>query len=419
MQTDRPTGPLARALQPFVAFTRWQAAGGVLLLAAAAAAVAWANSPLADGYFGLWGRELTLGLGDASLTKPLLLWVNDGLMAVFFLLVGLEIKRELMGGELSSPRRAALAFAAALGGMVVPALLYAAFNAGGPGERGWGIPMATDIAFALGVLALLGSRAPLALKVFLTAVAIVDDLGAVLVIALFYTSQVSLAALAAAAGALAVLWAMNRAGIRRLPPYALVGFVLWVAVLKSGVHATVAGVLLAMAIPVAARAGEAKSPLARLEHALHPWVAFAILPVFALANAGVALGAGASAALASGVTAGVVLGLVVGKQVGVLAFAWLAVRLGIAELPRGIGWGHIHAAACLCGIGFTMSLFIGGLAFGDPALLDQAKVGILAASLLSGVLGAALLALRAAPAPALAPARVPLARARVPARETA
>ena len=419
----------ARLLRPFQTFFRLEASGGLLLLLCALVALVWANTPLADVYFGLWQTIVTVGAGGFVISKPLLLWINDGLMAIFFLVVGLEIKREVMTGELASLRQAALPLAAAVGGMVVPALLYAALNAGTPGARGWGIPMATDIAFALGVLALLGRRAPLALKVFLTAIAIVDDLGAVLVIAFFYTASISWTSLGVGALFLGLLFVANRLGVRRPMVYVVLGIGLWLAFLKSGVHATIAGVLLALMIPARreldapafaekvrallnvfardVRPGHreptsdqraaihslevacerVETPLARMEHTLHPWVAFAIVPLFALANAGVALGGDLGAALADSVTLGIVLGLVVGKVIGVTAFAWMAIKAGWAALPEGIVWRHIVGVACLCGIGFTMSLFIGGLAFGEGEMLDRAKTGILLASLISGLAG--------------------------------
>ena len=424
-----PPPPATSLLRPFQAFFRLEASGGLLLLFCAAVALVWANTPLADVYFGLWQTIVTVGAGGFVISKPLLLWINDGLMAIFFLVVGLEIKREVMTGELASLRKAALPLAAAVGGMVLPALLYAAINAGTPGLRGWGIPMATDIAFALGVLALLGRRAPLALKIFLTAVAIVDDLGAVLVIAFFYTASISWTSLGVGAVFLAFLVLANWLGARRPIIYVVLGLGLWVAFLKSGVHATIAGVLLALAIP-ARRALDApafaqkvrdllnvfgrdvrpghreptsdqraaihslevacervETPLARMEHALHPWVAFAIVPLFALANAGVALGGNLAEALTDTVTLGIVLGLTVGKAIGVTGFAWMAIKAGWAALPQGITWRHIIGVACLCGIGFTMSLFIGSLAFGEGDLLNRAKTGILLASLISGIAG--------------------------------
>jgi NhaA family Na+:H+ antiporter len=424
-----------RLLGPFAEFFRTEAAGGVVLIGCAAAALVWANSTLAPFYAVLWATPVAVAVGPLAFTEPLLFWVNDGLMAVFFLLVGLEIKREVLTGELASPRKAALPLAAAVGGMVVPAVLYAALNAGGPGAPGWAIPMATDIAFSLGVLALLGSRAPLALRVFLTALAIADDLGAVVVIALFYGHGAHVGALAAAASVFAGLLAMNRAGVRAVWPYLIGGVVLWSAVLLSGVHATVAGVLLALAVPsrrrtdavgflrearhYLARYGEGfappradptseqldavhaleaacegvQTPLRRLEHALHRPVAFGILPLFALANAGVPVGGDLGALLGSPVALGVVLGLVVGKPVGVFALAWLAVRVGLADRPDGVSWRHLLGVAALCGIGFTMSIFVATLAFpGDPVLLDAAKLGVLLGSFLSGVVGWALLA---------------------------
>ncbi|HEX2035187.1 MAG TPA: Na+/H+ antiporter NhaA [Chloroflexota bacterium] len=423
-------------MRPFRKFAHQEASGGVLLLLCTVLALVWANSPWADGYAALWHTPVTVGVGGFELSEDLLHWINDGLMAVFFFVVGLEIKRELLVGELASPRRAALPIAAAVGGMLVPAALYALLNAGTEGARGWGVPMATDIAFALGVLALLGSRVPVALKVFVTALAVVDDIGAVLVIALFYTPSLVWPALMWAAACLAGLVALNRLGVRRPLPYGLLGVALWLATFQSGIHATVAGVLLAITIPARSRidAGsfaargqalldvfrgaspaaspgapavavvgeeqlaavgaleeaceQVQTPLQRLEHSLHPWVAFGIMPVFALANAGVALGAQAGGeALTHHVTLGVLLGLVLGKQLGVTLFTWLAVRTGLAALPSGVTWRHIYGGGWLAGIGFTMSLFITGLAFDDPATAARAKVGILVASLIAGVGG--------------------------------
>jgi NhaA family Na+:H+ antiporter len=384
-----PPRPADWIVAPFRAFVNIQASGGLLLFACALVAVVWANSGFSDSYQALFGTYVTVGFGEWALSKPLLLWINDGLMAVFFFVVGLEIKRELLDGELASPRRAALPMLAAAGGMLVPAGLYVALNAGGPGEPGWGIPMATDIAFALAVLIALGPRVPVALRIFLTAIAIADDLGAVLVIALFYTSEVSVQALMVGGGALAALAVLNWAGFRSFVLYGALGAVLWLAVLMSGVHATVAGVLLAMTIP--ARTPDVDpSPLERAEHGLHGWVAYAILPVFALANAGVALGGGTGGA-SSAVAPGIVLGLVLGKPVGIVLFSWIAVRIRAADLPAGVSWTQVTGVGALCGIGFTMSLFIAGLAFPDPALLRDAKLGILGASLVAGVGGAGLL----------------------------
>ena len=401
MTETRTGAPLVLA-RAFLWFFRLEAAGGILLLAAAAAALVWANSPAGPGYVALWSRYVTIGVGELAISKPLLLWINDGLMAVFFLFVGLEIKREVLVGELASPAQAALPIAAAIGGMLVPAAFYVYFNPSSPGIDGWAVPMATDIAFALGILALLGSRAPASLKIFLTALAIVDDLGAVLVIALFYTGGLSATALLVAATVYVALFAINRAGIRALTPYVVLGLLLWIAVLKSGVHATIAGVLLAFVIPARNRAGTTgeetltladDAPLLRMEHALAPWVAFAIMPIFALANAGVVFAGGIGELLGQSITRGVLVGLVAGKQVGVLLFAWGAVRIGWAVLPSDLRWSHIHGAGWLAGIGFTMSLFIAGMAYPAVADLEAAKVGILLASTCAAVIGIVVLLL--------------------------
>lgn len=370
-----------------------QSAGGILLMLAAAAAILTANSPLAAGYFAM----LALPLGPLSLGH----WINDALMAVFFLMVGLEIKREMLDGQLSTWSRRILPGVAALGGMAGPALVYLWFTKDDPqAMRGWAIPSATDIAFALGVLSLLGPRVPVSLKVFLAALAIIDDLGAVVIIALFYTGGVSLPDLAGAALVLAGLWLMNRRGVAHLGAWAAAGAVLWLLVLRSGVHPTLAGVLLALFIPLTRTPGRpeaapAVSPLHRLEQALHLPVAFVIVPLFGFANAGVSLGGVNPASLAQPVTLGVALGLLLGKVAGILTAVLLLVRAGWAELPAGAGWRQILGVSCLCGIGFTMSLFIGTLAFGDPAQLAQVKIGILAGSLVAGSLGA--LILRQAP----------------------
>ena len=425
---------IERVLHPFQQFFATASAGGLVLLACTAVALVLANSPWADAYHHLWEAPLTVGVPGFGLTLSVHHWVNDGLMAVFFFLVGLEIKREVLVGELASLRSAALPVAAAVGGMVVPALLYVALNRGGPGAAGWGVPMATDIAFALGILALLGDRVPSGLRVFLAALAIADDLGAVLVIALFYTSTIDWAALGGAAVVLVALLGLNRAGARRPLTYALLGVVLWLFVLASGVHATIAGVLLALTIPARTRIDEqefldraeasladfraadepgttvltnhghqaalqamesatdaAQAPLQRMEHALHGVVAFLVMPIFALANAGVPLGGGAGAALRSPVALGIALGLVVGKPVGILLASWAAVRAGAADLPAGVAWRHVHGAGWLAGIGFTMSLFVAGLAFADPAVLDTAKLGVLGASVVAGLVGFMLL----------------------------
>jgi NhaA family Na+:H+ antiporter len=318
--------------------------------------------------------------------------INDALMAVFFLLVGLEIKREFLVGQLSTWPRRALPGLAALGGMVVPGLIYVAFNVHSPETlRGWAIPAATDIAFALGVLSLLGPRVPISLKVFLTALAILDDLGAVIIIALFYTAKLNMLALLGALGVLAALVALNRFGHRKLPAYLLLGGLLWAFVLQSGVHATLAGVVLALTIPLNAASetvDHGEAPLERLEHALHPWVAFMIIPVFGFANAGVSLAGVGPSALLAPVPLGIMLGLFVGKQIGIFGFAWIAIRAGLAELPARATWLQLYGISLLCGIGFTMSLFIGLLAFpGSQSLQDQTKIGVLAGSLLAGTLG--------------------------------
>lgn len=381
-----PTGPMGGLRELFGK----PAAPGVALMAAAAVAFTWANTPWSSAYFQLLETPVAVAVGDAGLHKPLLLWINDGLMALFFLMVGLEVKREIAQGELSSLRKAALPVAAALGGMVVPALLYAALNLGGPGQAGWAIPMATDIAFALGVLALLGDRVPTSLKIFLAALAVADDIGAVTVIALFYTSKLSLTVLAIAVGLGALLLVLNRLRVQNLGLYLLVGAALWVAVLKSGVHATIAGVILAMAVPLRGEEDDDHSPLVHLEHTLHPWVSWLVLPVFALANAGVTV-VGTELQLLHPVALGTVAGLLVGKSLGIPAFSWLAVRFDLGVLPQGASWRHVVGVGLLGGIGFTMSIFVAGLAFVDPTLLDTAKLGILGSSLTAGALGAALL----------------------------
>ncbi len=369
---------------------RNEAAGGVLLMATALIAMLVANSPWQDAYARLIDWPLAIGIAPLAIEKPLLLWINDGLMAVFFLLVGLELKREIIEGELRSPARIAMPAFGAAGGMIAPALIYLAINHDDPAAvNGWAIPVATDIAFALGVLMLLGGRAPTALKVFLVSLAIFDDLGAIVIIALFYAGALSLIALAIAAACAVALQMMNRRGVTQLWPYLLIGLAMWVAVLKSGVHATLAGVLLALFVPLRAPG----RPLARLEHRLHAPVAFVILPVFAFANAGVPLGDDGLAALLHPVPLGVMLGLLLGKPIGVFGACWLAAKAGFARLPQGIGWAHVFGVALLCGIGFTMSLFIGSLAFeesagagGAPLLFDE-RLGILAGSLLSAILG--------------------------------
>jgi Na+:H+ antiporter, NhaA family len=375
-----------RILEPFQRFAGSEAASGVVLLAATACALVWANSPWQPAYVSLLHHPLPISAGHVRLDLTVRLWINDCLMALFFLLVGLEIKREMLCGELASLRKSALPIAAALGGMVVPALLYVAMNLGGIGARGWGIPMATDIAFALGIAALLGPRVPVSLKVFLAAVAIVDDIGAVLVIAIFYTASIAWVSLSVAAALVIALALLNRAGVRHATPYLLLGAALWVAVLSSGIHATIAGVLLALTIPANARDSDG-SLLEKLEHALDAPIAFFVVPLFALANAGVRIGGAASSVLSLHVLAGVVVGLVLGKPLGISLAAWLAVRMRIATLPDSVSWRMLRGVSWLGGIGFTMSLFVGALAFGDEALLDSAKTGVLLASCIAAFMG--------------------------------
>jgi NhaA family Na+:H+ antiporter len=426
--------PIERLVRPFQAFAARESSGGILLLLATVVALVWANSPWAKSYFSLWHTTVTLGFGENTIVHDLHFWVNDALMALFFFVVGLEIKREFLVGELASPRQAALPIVAALGGVLVPAAIYSLLNAGGTGAQGWGIPMATDIAFVIGVMALLGSRVPTSLKVFLTALAIVDDIAAVLVIALFYTGEISSGALGIATLCLTGLAVANRLGVRHPLPYALLGVLLWGAVWQSGVHATIAGVLLAMTIPARtelnpneflkrARAvldhfectaerektvmndeeqqaaiealedscEQVQPPLHRLEHALHPWVTFFVMPVFALANAGLVFDERILASVTQPIPLGVVLGLLLGKPIGITLASWFAVRLRLGALPAETTWLQIHGAGWLGGIGFTMSIFVAGLAFEEEALLNMAKLGIFTASLLAGIVGSVLL----------------------------
>ncbi len=373
-----------------------EAAGGVLLMLTAAAALLLSNSPLAWLYDAFLSTPVAVQIGALEINKPLLLWINDGLMAVFFFLVGLEIKRELLEGELSTWNRASLPGLAAIGGMLVPALIYVVFNYSDPEAlQGWAIPAATDIAFALGVLALLGSRVPVTLKVFLLALAIIDDLGAIVIIAVFYTADLSLISLAIAGVSSAILIGMNLYGVRRVAPYVLVGVVMWVCVLKSGVHATLAGVVIALTIPL--RVPEGRSPLHQLEHDLHPWVAFFIMPVFAFANAGVSLTGLSLNDLLAPIPLGIALGLFLGKQLGVFGFAWLGIRSGICRLPDGTSWLQIYGVSLLAGIGFTMSLFIGTLAFADPQHAAAVRLGVLSGSILSAIVGYTVLRISARP----------------------
>lgn len=419
-------------------FTRIAALGGILLLLCTIAALIMANSAFAETYHRILDIELTvLDFGESAslhLTESLLHWVNDGLMVIFFLVVGLEIKREVLSGELANPRRAALPVAGAIGGMVIPAVFYLLFNIGGEGTSGWGIPMATDIAFTLGILTVLGKRVPLSLKVFFTALAIADDLGAVLVIAIFYTSDIMVSSLIWAAVIMLGLIFLNRARVYWPIPYAILGILLWYFFLESGIHPTIAGVLLALTIPSRSPANlrglvaqavtvlnglelpedwqeavdsrrqaviqsletitdRIQSPAQTLEHNLHPWSTYVILPIFALANAGIALSSDALGNLTEPVSLGILLGLVVGKPVGISVMSWLAVRSGIAEMPGGVGWRQFFGASCLAGIGFTMSLFITNSAFDDVSLQAMAKLSILVASMIAAVLGTTLLLL--------------------------
>lgn len=397
---DRPAGtssdrPIARyVVQPVARFLEVEAAGGILLLAATAVALVWANSPWSGGYHQLWSTTVALEAGPLHLSEDLRHWVNDGLMVLFFFVVGLEIKQEVIGGRLSEVRDAALPAIAAIGGMIVPAALFLALNVGTPGANGWGIPMATDIAFALGILALLGGRIPQSLVVLLLGIAIVDDIGAIAVIAVFYTERLSLGWLLAAAGGLIVVVLMRRARVSYLPAYVLVGTFVWVATLESGIHATLAGVALGLLTPARPLVGDpAADPIAeRLETALHPWTSYAVIPIFALANAGIPLSARALGdAASSPVTIGVVLGLVVGKALGVSAFAWLGVRLGVARLPDDLRWSHVVGMAALAGVGFTVSIFVAGLAYDSVLLEDEAKLGVVVASVVAAALGSGLL----------------------------
>lgn len=377
-------------------FIKHEAAGASFLLVATLVALALANSPLAQAYDSLIHTPMSIRVGSVGLDKTLLHWVNDGLMAIFFLLVGLEIKREFLAGELSSTAQASMPFIAALGGMVVPGLIYFGINADNAyALRGWAIPTATDIAFAVGVMSLLGSRVPAALKVFLLALAIIDDLGAIVIIAIFYTSQLSFGALALAALGIAGLIVLNRNGVMRTAPYILIGVFIWLCVLKSGVHATLAGVVTALAIPLTAPRGRLSAidaPAGRLQHSLHPWVTFAILPLFAFANAGVSLAGMTVDKLADSIPLGIALGLVIGKPVGVLAASALAIGLGVGRMPEGTTWPQMLGASLLAGIGFTMSLFIGNLAFPGPEHAADVRIGVLVGSIVSAIAGYLVLA---------------------------
>lgn len=376
------------------AFLKNESANGILLVIAAIMAMITVNSPAQFLYDALLDTPVEVRIGALQIAKPLLLWVNDGLMALFFLLVGLELKREIVQGELSDPAKAILPIMAAIGGMIVPALIYTAFNQGDElAMRGWAIPTATDIAFALGVLSLLGKRVPPALKLFLLTLAIVDDLGAIVIIALFYTADLSTTSLLVAAAALLVLYLFNRYGVLSLSPYLLVGLVMWVAVLKSGVHATLAGVLLAFFIPLRTAPGEHHTVAEGLEHDLHGSVSFVILPLFAFMNTGVSLSHLSVDSLINPVPLGIAIGLFLGKQLGVMLFCWLAIQLRLAKMPHRIGWWELYGVAILAGIGFTMSLFISSLAFkqGDAVLMVDDRIGILSGSVFSAIGGYLLL----------------------------
>ncbi len=425
---DTIKDPFDNLKQPFIRFLRIESSGGILLIIATIAALIIANSGWADIYESFWKREFTVGTDFFKLSKPIILWINDGLMAIFFFLVGLEIKRELLAGELSSPKKAALPIIAALGGMLIPAGLFLAFNRNGLGSEGWGIPMATDIAFSLGILSLLGKRVPLALKVFLVAFAIVDDIGAVMVIAIFYSAQIHWSLLFIALALLIVLFIFNAINIRYIPFYMVIGWIVWYLFLKAGIHPTIAGVLIAFTIPSTRRIrlhdfsfrmkrnlddfcnepcedsitlnhsqlasidnmqsqiDKVQSPLQSLEHSLHGFVTYLVMPLFAFANAGVVL-KGAGLESFNSLTLSISASLVLGKITGILLFSYLTVKLGLSALPNGITWKHILGAGMLGGIGFTMSLFISNLAYDNIILLNQAKLGILLGSLVAAILG--------------------------------
>jgi len=370
-------------------FLKLEAASGIILMFAALLAIIAANTSLSVYYDLLLDIPVSVAVGSFEISKPLLLWINDGLMAMFFFLVGLELKREFLEGDLSQPGQIMLPAIGAIGGMLVPALCYVVLNYDDPDAiNGWAIPTATDIAFALGILAIVGAKVPLQLKIFLTSLAIFDDLGAIIIIAIFYTEQLSVTSLVVSAAMIFILWGLNRKNITDTSPYIFFGVVLWVAVLKSGVHATLAGVILAFFIPMKGKEGE-PSPLKSLEHNLHAMVAFIILPIFAFANAGVSLGGIGFDDVLSPVPLGIILGLFVGKQLGVFGFCFIAIKLGLAKLPTNVNWHLLYGASLLCGVGFTMSLFIGSLAFdqGGGTLIFQDRLGIIIGSVISGLLG--------------------------------
>ena len=376
------------AIRRIKAFFEFEAAGGIVLALAAIAAMIIANSPLNVWYEGFIHAPVAIQIGEFAIAKDAHHWINDGLMAVFFFLVGLELKREVLIGELSNVKQIILPAGAALGGMIMPAIVYLLFNYNEPEFwKGWAIPAATDIAFALGILSLLGNRVPNSLKVFLVSIAIFDDIGAILIIALFYTSELSLESLAVAGLCLPFLYVLNRRNVTNITPYLLIGLIMWIAVLKSGIHATLAGVVLALFIPMFDRTDPEHSPLEELEHDLHNTVAFGILPIFAFANSGISLEGAGFAELFHSVPLGIAAGLFIGKQLGVMIMCWLIFKLGISTMPKGMDYKQIYGAALLCGVGFTMSLFIGGLAFaGDTPMFDE-RLGIIMGSIVSGIAG--------------------------------
>ncbi|QIG52774.1 Na+/H+ antiporter NhaA [Altererythrobacter sp. BO-6] len=367
-------------------FLQKESAGGIVLILAALAALAVANSPLLSAYRAWLDIPIVAGFGGFVIDKPLLLWVNDGLMAVFFFLIGLEVKREVLGGELSSWDKASLPLVAAIGGMAIPALVFLAINSGAPeNTAGWAIPAATDIAFALGILALLGPRVPVALKALLLAIAVIDDIGAITIIALFYTGEINTGYLGLGAAVFVAMLALGRMRVASAIPYVLLAILMWAFVLKSGVHATLAGVAAALTVPMVARGGA--RPLEHMEHALHPWVAFLVIPIFGFANAGVTLVGLDPADLLAPLPLGIALGLLIGKQLGIFAFAWLAVKTRLASLPEDVTWRQIHGLSLFAAIGFTMSLFIGNLAFASPEQVDAVKLGVLSGSTIAAIAG--------------------------------
>ncbi len=385
---------MSRVVNRIQDFLKLETSAGIMLMMAAVLALLANNSFLSGYYAAFLDTPVQVKIGALNLAKPLLLWINDGLMAIFFFLVGLEVKREVLQGELSSINKAALPMLAAIGGMAGPAIIYSYINwDNAVTMSGWAIPSATDIAFALGVLALLGNRVPISLKIFLLALAIIDDIGAITIIAIFYTDNLSVEALGLGLAGFLALVALNRSGVKSITPYALITLVMWVCVLKSGVHATLAGVLAALAIPMRGKNPGDQSPLHALEHALHPWVAFAVLPLFAFANAGVSLASIELADLTSTVPLGIALGLFFGNQIAIFSLSFIAVKTGFAKLPDNVRWIQIYGVGCLAGIGFTMSLFIGTLAFEDPELINQVRLGVLMGSFASAVLGYAVLRL--------------------------